>query len=228
MPRKPRFYIPGVPAHVMQRGHNRNPIFFADQDYRQYLKILNRVAEQYDCQIHAYVLLTNHVHLLLTPASSQSISLLFQSLGRLYVAYINKTYQRSGTLWEGRHKGNVIDTDTYFLTCMQYIELNPVRAKMVSHPEDYPWSSYSANGLGQPNAILKPHKEYLALAKDQFDRLVIYRRLLESKMNQRLQADFEKSLQSGTPLGSQLFLDDIERKLKCKIGYMEPGRPLKK
>ncbi len=227
MPRKQRFYIPGIPAHVMQRGHNRNPIFFAEKDYREYLKILKRVAEPYECQIHSYVLMTNHVHLLLTPGRDKSISQLFQALGRLYVTYINKTYKRSGTLWEGRHKGNIIETQTYFLTCMQYIELNPVRAGMVKHPADYPWSSYSANGQGQSNAILTPHNEYLSLAKEQSERLKNYRKLLGSKINTQILTDFRESIRSGTPLGSQNFLEKIEKTLNCKVGYTKQGRPLK-
>ncbi len=228
MPRKQRFYIPGVPAHVMQRGHNREPIFFTENDYREYLKFLKRTSERYECQIHSYVLMTNHVHLLLTPSTDKSISLLFQSLGRLYVTYINKTYQRSGTLWEGRHKGHIIETSNYFLTCMQYIELNPVRAGMVSHPADYPWSSYLANGEGLSNIILISHKEYLSLAKDQSERQKIYRSLLESKMNIQLLTDFRESIQSGTALGSNVFIEEIEKTLKRKVGYKRPGRPVNK
>ena len=228
MPRKQRFYISGVPAHVMQRGHNREPIFFAENDYREYLKFLKRAAEQYECKIHSYVLMTNHVHILLTPLTDKSISLFFQSLGRLYVTYINKTHQRSGTLWEGRHKGNVIETQNYFLTCMQYIELNPVRAGMVNHPADYPWSSYLANAKGQSNAILTAHDEYLSLAKGQAERQKNYRRLLESKMNTQLLTDFRESIQSGTALGSNVFIEEIEKTLKRKVGYKRQGRPIKK
>ena len=228
MPRKPRFYVPGIPAHVMQRGHNREPIFFAESDYREYLKFLKRVAERYECKIHSYVLMTNHVHILLTPSTDKSISLFFQSLGRLYVTYINKTYQRSGTLWEGRHKGNIIETQNYFLTCMQYIELNPVRAGMVNHPADYPWSSYLANGEGQSNIILTSHKEYLSLAKGQAERQKNYRRLLESKMNTQLLTDFRESIQSGTALGSNVFIEEIEKTLKRKVGYKRQGRPVTK
>lgn len=225
MPRKQRFYIPGVPAHVMQRGHNRNPIFFEEKDYLEYLKILKRVAEQYECLVHSYVLMTNHVHLLLTPLTDKSISQLFQALGRLYVSYVNKTYRRSGTLWEGRHKGNIIETQSYFMACMQYIELNPVRANMVNHPGDYLWSSYLANAQGQSNVILTPHNEYLSLAEDQAERLKKYRSLLASKMPLQILTDFSVGIQSGTPLGNQKFIDKIEKTLKRKVGYMKQGRP---
>lgn len=226
MPRKPRFYLPGVPAHVMQRGHNRNPIFFSENDYREYLKFVKQSAEQFECQVHSYVLMTNHVHLLLTPSTDKSISQFFQSLGRLYVSYINKTYQRSGTLWEGRHKGNIIDTQNYFLTCMQYIELNPVRAGMVDLPDEYPWSSYLANAKGVSNAILVPHEEYLSLAKKTVDRQKYYQRLFESKIDEQRLTDFRDSIQSGTALGSNIFIDKIETMLKRKVGYMRQGRPL--
>ena len=228
MPRKKRFYIAGMPAHVMQRGHNKKTIFFEEKDYREYLKFLKKVADKYECQVHAYVLMTNHVHFLITPSTDKSISLLFQSLGRLYVTYINKTYKRSGTLWEGRHKGNIIDTQTYFLNCMKYIELNPVRANMVRHAADYPWSSYSANALGKTNAILTPHSEYLSLSKNKIERLERYQLLLDSSLQPNVLTDFNKSIQSGTPIGNQSFLDKIENLLKCKVGHMMKGRPRKK
>lgn len=228
MPRKQRFYIPGIPAHVMQRGHNRNPIFFNDLDYLEYLKILKKVVDKYECQIHAYMLMTNHVHLLLTPSTSKSISLLFQSLGRMYVSYINTKYQRSGTLWEGRHKGNVVESDSYFLTCMKYIELNPVRAHMVECPSDCPWSSYSSNGKGKYNVILTEHEVYSRLADNQSDRLKAYNDLFDIKLNSQVLSDLENSIQSGTPLGSDSFMKNIEETLSCHVGYIKPGRPSRK
>ncbi len=155
MPRKPRFYLPGRPTHVMQRGHNRNVVFFADQDYLEYLRCLKQAADQYGCKVHAYILMTNHVHLLVTPERKDSIGQLFQGLGRHYVRYVNETYKRHGGLWEGRHKGNVIQSQAYLLTCMRYIEMNPVRAGMVDHPAKYRWSSYASNILGVTNVILK-------------------------------------------------------------------------
>jgi len=225
MPRKPRFYLPGVPAHVMQRGHNRNAIFFEDNDYREYLKILKKISDRYECQIHAYVLMTNHVHLLVTPAHENSISLMFQSIGRLYVTYINKTYNRSGTLWEGRHKGNIIEAENYFITCMKYIELNPVRAKIVKELSDYPWSSYAANGYNKPNAIITRHKLYLSLASSNVNRVKIYRNLFEKIEEKETIKKVSSSIQSGTPLGSENFLKQIENSFNFPIGYRERGRP---
>lgn len=166
MPRKPRFTLPGIPQHIIQRGNNREPCFFAEEDYRRYLDDLAEVAEKHGCRIHAYVLMTNHVHLLMTPAREHSISDTMQALGRRYVYYINKTYRRTGTLWEGRYKASLIDTEAYLLTCMRYIELNPVRATMVEHPGEYQWSSYAANAQGTTNPRITPHPVYLAPALD--------------------------------------------------------------
>jgi len=128
MPRKPRMYIGGLPCHVIQRGNNRDACFYSDQDYQFYLYQLGEVCRRYSVQLHAYVLMTNHSHLLMTPKDEWGISRVMQSLGRCYVQYINKTYRRTGTLWEGRHKSSLVDADRYLLACYRYIELNPVRA----------------------------------------------------------------------------------------------------
>ena len=143
MPRKPRSYLPGVPAHVVQRGNNRNACFFADEDYLFYRECLSEGLRRYEVRLHAYVLMTNHVHLLLTPSDETGISCLLQHVGRLYVLYINKTYRRSGTLWEGRHKASLVDAENYLLACYRYIEMNPVAARMVEAPDQYQWSSYA-------------------------------------------------------------------------------------
>lgn len=227
MPRKPRFYLPGVPAHVMQRGHNRSAVFFDDEDYLEYLRILKAMAEKYQCLIHAYVLMTNHVHLLVTPFNKNSISRLFQGLGRQYVTYINKTYGLSGSLWEGRHKGNVIDSDVYFLTCMRYIELNPVRANMCVDPGEYRWSSYAANALGEPNSILTPHAEYYQLGKNRILQQKMYHGLFKEILDVKIMSDLRQGVQSGTPVGYNNFTQGIEQLLNCKTGYIIRGRPHK-
>ena len=143
MARLPRIVVPGQPLHIVQRGNNRTHCFFTDADYHFYLDCLADAASHFGCRIHAYVLMTNHVHLLLTPDTSTSPSLALQSVGRRYVRYVNHRYNRSGTLWEGRYKSALIDSERYFLACSRYLDLNPVRAKMVNHPGEYPWSSYS-------------------------------------------------------------------------------------
>jgi putative transposase len=157
MPRKPRFYLPSIPAHIVQRGNCRQATFFGDDDYAAYLNWLYEGAKLHDCAIHAYVLMTNHVHLLITPQDSESISQLVQYVGRHYVTYVNHAYGKSGTLWEGRHKGCLISSDDYLLACMRYVELNPVRAGMVVSPGDYRWSSYRINASGGEHAAMTPH-----------------------------------------------------------------------
>ena len=166
MARQPRFVLIGQPQHIIIRGNNRQSIFYAESDYELYLETLKKAAQKHDCEIHAYVLMTNHVHLLMTPHKPDGISKLIQMIGRYYVQYFNFTYERTGTLWEGRYKATLIDSEQYLLTCYRYIELNPVRAKMVGAPEEYPWSSYHANGLGKQNELISPHATYRALGEN--------------------------------------------------------------
>jgi putative transposase len=225
MPRKARFYLPNIPAHVMQRGHNRDPVFFEVQDYLEYLKILKRVAEACHCAIHAYVLMTNHIHLLLTPATGDAISRLFQECGRQYVGYINYTYRRRGTLWEGRHKGIVVESTAYLLTCMRYIELNPVRAGLVARPEDYRWSSYAVNALGEENWVISPHEEYINLGQTRPQRREAYRALCATAVTAEALARIRTCTQSGTPMGSERFTAQIEKMLGRKVGSEKRGRP---
>ena len=148
MPRKQRMYLPDMPCHIIQRGNNRDATFFSEQDYQYYLECLYDASIRYGVDIHAYVLMTNHVHLLMTPKLKTSISLVMQSIGRRYVQYVNKEYQRTGTLWESRHKASLVDEDKYLLTCSRYIEMNPVNANMVKHPSEYRWSSFMWKSMG--------------------------------------------------------------------------------
>jgi putative transposase len=151
MPRPARLNLPDIPQHITQRGNNRQVCFHADNDYRLYLELLHEACRAHDCSLHAYVLMTNHAHLLMTPATPEGVSKVMRDLGRDYVRAINRTYRRTGTLWEGRFKSSLVDTNRYCLTCYRYIEFNPVRAGMVSHPADYPWSSYHVNARGKPD-----------------------------------------------------------------------------
>ena len=225
MPRKPRFYVPGAPVHAVQRGHNRSVVFFDDFDYLEYLRCLKQASDSCGCKIHAYVLMTNHVHLLLTPECADSVGRLFQALGRQYVRYVNKTYQRHGGLWEGRYKCNVIESQEYFLSCMRYIELNPVRAGMVDHPAKYRWSSFGANALGANNAILTAQAEYVILGHSPADRQFVYRGLFDVEMDAGKLALLRGSFQTGTPLGNEKFRVEIETALGLKVGFVRRGRP---
>nr|WP_305908179.1 transposase [Methylomarinum sp. Ch1-1]MDP4520991.1 transposase [Methylomarinum sp. Ch1-1] len=163
MSRLPRFVLPGQPQHVIQRGNNRHIIFVVEEDYQYYLSKLTEACEKHHCDIHAYVLMTNHVHLLITPYVGNGISKVMQSVGRYYVQYFNRRYQRTGTLWEGRYKATLLNSDQYFLVCSRYIELNPVRAGMVKSPEDYRWSSYRGNALNDDDPLLTNHCLYRSL-----------------------------------------------------------------
>ena len=227
MPRKPRFYLPGIPAHIVQRGNCRQATFFGDEDYAAYLNWLHEGAKQHDCAIHAYVLMTNHVHLLITPQNTESISRLIQYVGRRYVTYVNHAYRKSGTLWEGRHKGCLISSEDYLLACMRYIELNPVRAGMVASPNNYRWSSYRINAVGGEQATITPHPLYLALGRNQEERGCAYRELFRSALDPDQVHNIRTTMQTGTPLGNDRFRQQIEQTLHRKVGQSRRGRPEK-
>jgi putative transposase len=165
MARLGRYFLPEQPLHVIQRGNDWQAVFFSDEDRVLYLGWLLAAAREHGCAIHAYVLMTNHVHLLLTPARADSLPRLMQSLGRRYVRYVNDAHRRTGTLWEGRYRAAPIDSEAYLLACCRYIELNPMRARMVRSPRDYRWSSYRANALGAADPLVRPHALYLTLGR---------------------------------------------------------------
>lgn len=225
MPRKRRFFLPGVPVHVVQRGNNRQAVFFDEDDYRVYMDWLGAAAREQGCAIHAYVLMTNHSHLLMTPTQPEAVSATLQALGRRFVPYVNRRYGRTGTLWEGRFKASVVQEEDYLLACYRYIELNPVRAGMVERPENYPWSSYHAHALGAHDTLLSPHPLYLALGAAAPERQAAYRGLFPAALNTHLLRDLRACLQTGTPLGNDRFRAQIEQALGTRVGYNRRGRP---
>jgi len=227
MARRRRLTIAGVPQHVIQRGNNRQAIFFAEEDYRRYLAYLGEAARKHDCEIHAYVLMTNHVHLLATPNNPDAISRTMQDVGRRYVHYVNFTYRRSGTLWEGRFKASMVDTPRYFLVCCRYIELNPVRADIVKAPEDYEWSSYGYYALGRENGLLSPHNEYRALGASDEERQDAYRRLFDSHVDADGREEIREATNKGWPLGSGRFKNEVEAALERAARPPKRGRPAK-
>jgi putative transposase len=227
MPRKPRFFLPDVPAHVVQRGHSREPVFFEDSDYIAYLTWLAEAADRYECAIHAYVLMTNHIHILATPKDKQGISRAMQFIGRHYVPYINDTYGTSGSIWEGRYKASLIHDEQYLLTCMRYIELNPVRANMTKTPAQYRWSSYRANAQGKDDTLITPHALYLSLGRTKASRMEAYKALFKDHIDEEDLKQIRAAWQTGTPLGNAQFKGKIERKLKSKVGHDRRGRPSK-
>ena len=227
MPRQPRYPLPDIPQHIIQRGNNRQPVFFADEDYRFYLACLQRAAEQHACAIHAYVFMTNHVHLLVTPSRANGIAKLMQSLGRRYVQYVNVTYQRTGTLWEGRYRACLVDADTYLFTCSRYIELNPVRAHMVPHPGAYPWSSYRWHACGESDPVITDHPLYHALGSTSDERQAAYRGLFEEVFDAHVLRDIRTTVHQCRVLGTERFKDAIEAVLARRVRPGTPGRPRK-
>jgi putative transposase len=225
MPRKPRFNLVGLPQHIIQRGNNREPCFYAEQDYQRYLDDVVDVSSTYDGRVHAYVLMTNHVHLLMTPMIDHGISQWMQALGRRYVYYINKIYKRTGTLWEGRYKSSLIDSDHYLLTCMRYMELNPIRAHMVNHPGEYQWSSYHANAQGEKDPLIEQHPLYLALGSSSEARQAAYRELFRHFIDNDTLHEIREALNHEIVLGRSYFKDKLEEITKRQTRLGKPGRP---
>jgi putative transposase len=224
MPRRPRLNLARVPLHVIQRGNNRQACFFAEEDYRFYLYWLKKGAEKYGCDIHAYVLMTNHVHLLVSRHGKTSVSGLMQSLGRRYVQYVNRIYKRSGTLWEGRFKASLVNAEEYLLLCYRYIELNPVRAGMVPDPGAYPWSSYRSHALGERDALIRDHELYLALGAKASERQRSYRELFRSQMDEEALTQIRKAASRELVLGNERFRQEIEAALGKRVEPRKRGR----
>lgn len=228
MPRQPRYFIPNMPQHVVQRGVDRGAVFFKPRDYQLYRQCLRDAASQFECQIHAYVLMTNHTHLLITPLTRQSIPLLMQAMGRTYVQSLNRLYERSGTLWEGRYKASLIQDDRYLLSCHKYVELNPVRAGLVQRPAQYPYSSYARNAAGKTDDLITEHPIYQSLGKTQTLRLAAYRRLFADTIAPELLTLIRDTSNASQLLGDDRFKDQIERMLGRSVRAGQAGRPKKR
>jgi putative transposase len=225
MPRRRRIHLPETPLHIVQRGHNREACFFGEDDYACYRHWLVEALNATGCSLHAYVLMTNHVHLLLTPPSGEAVSRFIMALGRRYVQYVNKTYRRTGTLWDSRYKSSLVQSDRYLLTCQRYIELNPVRAGIVDEPAHYRWSSYRHNALGQTDVLLTPHALYLSLDPSQEQRQASYRALFEHGIDVAQITDIRMALRQSQPLGNSRFVDQIERMTGERREVRPRGRP---
>jgi putative transposase len=223
MARRRRMDLPGYPQHIIIRGNNRQTIFIADEDYHYYLEKLQEASERHNCAIHAYVLMSNHVHLLITPQQAGSIGKVMQSVGRCYVQYFNYSYQRTGTLWEGRYKSILIDSDRYALTCYRYIELNPVRAGMVNSPADYLWTSYHHNALGHEDLLITPHSLYLALSDELETRQSRYRDLFKTAVDAKQLEEIRSCTNKGWALGSERFKQEAEAMLNLRLTPKQRG-----
>ncbi|HEX6992980.1 MAG TPA: transposase [Gammaproteobacteria bacterium] len=227
MPRPPRISIPDTTFHVVQRGNNQARTFFADQDYALYLALLEYACRRYQTQVHAYVLMTNHVHLLVTSSLPEGVSRTMQYVGSRYVAKVNLRLGRTGTLWEGRFRSSPVDTDRYLLACYRYIEQNPVRAGMVRRPDDYTWSSVRINCGTRSSSLVKPHPVFLALGSTARVRAARYRQLLDEGLAQQTVDEIRNSVRSGLPAGSDEFRQSLEASLNRPLCRRRPGRPRK-
>jgi putative transposase len=217
MARLPRNVLAGMAHHVIQRGNNRQATFFMEGDYRLYLESLQLAAERHGCAIHAYVLMTNHAHLMVTPESEQGLSRMMQSVGRRYVRLVNTIHRRTGTLWEGRFKSALIDSERYLLTCMRYIELNPVRAGMVVAPGDYPWSSFKINARGCGSTLISPHPVYLALGQSDSERRHAYSALFDAVLSKDIVNQIRGATEGGEVIGDAGFCRRIASALDRRV-----------
>jgi putative transposase len=228
MPRHARAILPDVAAHIIQRGNNRSACFHRDADYLVYLDHLRELSRRHGCDVHAYCLMTNHVHLLVTPRAANACALLMKNLGQRYVQYVNRSRERSGTLWEGRFRSCIAQSDRYVLACYRYIELNPVRAGMVAHAGDYRWSSHLANAGGVRETWLVPHPEYLALGRNGDARRAAYRALVASGLDAAQLAEIRSATNSGGALGDAAFRSLAARALGRRLTPGRAGRPQKR
>jgi putative transposase len=218
MPRQPRLVLPDLPVHVVHRANDRMPCFLAEGDYLVYLALLRQLVERLRCTVHAYCIMTNHIHLLLTPDSTAACSRLMGSVAQRYATYFNRKHQRTGTLWEGRFRSCVVESARYVLGCYRYIELNPVRAGMVGHPEGYLWSSYGANSGALQDPLVVPHPELVAIGTGQ------YRALVMQTVEPELLRDIREATSGGYPLGSQSFMTTLHLPPGRKVMRGRPGR----
>jgi putative transposase len=226
MARKQRVSSVGVPEHIIQRGNNRQAIFACEEDMQAYVGWLKTYSKKYKVSVHAWVLMTNHVHLLCTPSSVNGISQMMQSLGRMYVTYFNRSYKRTGTLWEGRFKSCLVQEETYLMQVYRYIELNPVRASMVDDPAAYFWSSYQCNALGKKSDLLTPHSIYTRLGTNEQERQLAYRGLFVHQIEGKFLEDIRKVTNKGLALGNDNFFAEIESLTGRRVIERKRGRPV--
>ena len=228
MARLPRLTLPGLPHHIIQRGNNRQSIFTSVVDYQYLLRLCVENAAKFEVDVHAYVLMTNHFHLLATPKNETGLPLMMQAIGRRYVRYFNDSQQRTGTLWEGRYRSTVLQTDRYLLACMAYIDLNPVRAGLVSEPGGYPWSSHAFYTGLRADKLITPHPLFWDLANTPFGREAAYSDLVRAGIGSDLQKVLTRSTLAGWALGSEDFVADLQKRTIRRLNKSKPGRPVGK
>lgn len=225
MARLPRLTVPGYPHHIIQRGNNRQPIFAATEHYEDLLSLLWENAQKFDVAVHGYVLMTNHFHLLATPQTADGLPQMMQAVGRRYVRHFNDSQGRTGTLWEGRYRSTLIETERYLLACMAYIDLNPVRAGLVMEPRDYPWSSHGHYVGLRNDKLITPHPLVWELGNTPFAREAAYADLVRSGITPEQQNDITRSLLSGWALGEADFVADLQKRTERRVSKTQAGRP---
>ena len=228
MARLPRLTLPGYPHHIIQRGNNRQAIFTTVADYQYLLTLLDENAKKFAVDIHAYVLMTNHFHLLATPQTDTGLPQMMQAVGRSYVRYFNDLQTRTGTLWDGRYRSTLIQTDRYLLACMAYIDLNPVRAGMVTEARDYAWSSHGFYVGLRGDKLITPHALFWNLANTPFGREVAYADLVRAGISAQQQAALTSSTLSGWALGEDGFVANLQKITERRVTMAKAGRPFTK
>lgn len=228
MARLPRLTLTGYPHHVILRGNNRQDIFMNTPDRAFMLSVLAEEAKQQGVEVHAYVLMSNHIHLLLTPQRDQALPLMMQALGRRYVRHFNLCHGRTGTLWEGRYRSTLIQTERHLLACMVYLDLNPVRAGMVADPADHPWSSHGHYTGTRVDKMLTPHALYWQLGNTPFGREAAYTDLVRSGLSAHQVGALTQATLSGWALGDDAFKQSLQTQTERRVSPGRPGRPFKK
>ena len=228
MARLPRLTLAGYPHHIIQRGNDRQSIVRDDQDRLRLLDLWAEHARTFKVAIHAWVIMDNHFHLLATPETQEGLPQMMQAVGRAYVRYFNLRHQRTGTLWEGRYRSNLIQSERYLLACMVYIDLNPVRAGMLAQPEDFRWSSHR-HCIGQASdKLVTPHALFWALGNTPFAREAAYAELVRQGLAQRDKDDLTRTALSGWALGSEAFVGSLQEGTTRRLSPGRAGRPFKK
>jgi putative transposase len=225
MPRLPRVFLPGQPVHVIQRGNNRGQVFFGQNDAKQYLDWLQEAASLHGVAVHAYVLMTNHIHLLVSPETAHALPRAMRHVNWRYSRYINDTQSRTGSLWEGRYRASLIEADDYYFACSRYIELNPVRAGLAKTPGAYRWSSYKANAEGKADLLISPHQLYTDLAATPSARAEAYRSLFEGALSEEALGAIRSAVNGGWPLGADSFRSLVSRHAGRTLKPRKRGRP---
>lgn len=228
MARTSRVVIPNLPHHIIQQGNDLQPIFRDESDLLAFHGWMREAARQFKVAIHAYVLMGNHLHLLATPSDALGLARMMQWLGRFYVPYFNRKYERTGTLWQGRFKTSVIESEQYFLSCSRYIETNPVREGLVSHPGEYKWSSYAHHIGDKPDSLIADHPIYWGLGNTPFEREATYKQYVQQPAPQEEIESLGQAVKKGWALGSEQFQIQLEKRTNRRVRQGKRGRPAKK